>query len=419
MEKLGIFGGTFSPPHNGHMAAARAFLSALSLDRVLFMPTFVPPHKTTADAVPAATRLALLRLACAEDPRFVVSDFEINKGDISYTYQTLEAFTAPERELYFLCGTDMFLSLPIWKEASRIFALATIVCMRREDDEELARQIADARMLYEKEYRAKIVLLDAPHIEISSSKIRELLAAGDVHAADFLPPAVLQEIQALGLYTKPRVIDTFVRAQLDGYRLAHTYAVKEECARLANLFSLSFRDRARLETAALLHDVTKGYTTEEHVALLATYGETPTTAELAAPKTLHARTAALLVANRLKNHTDAGICHAIAVHTTGGTDMSLFDWLLYLADYIEPTRTFTDCVTLRRFFYDGMHSGEDRIQHLYKTILYSFELTLAGLAAEGATAHPTTAAVYERLRAHPEEFLCACAPSDCSPSSSD
>ena len=414
MKRIGIFGGTFSPPHNGHIAAALAFARTLALDEVLLMPTFVPPHKQKSDTVDASVRLHLLQLACNAVAPSPLSpcDFEIKKGDVSYTYETLEAFSAPDRELYFLCGTDMFLTLPIWREAARIFSLATIVCMRRECDPALSILLSSAEKDYKKRFGARVCFLDEPPVQISSSQIRELIATDDPSARDYLAPAVYAYSKANGMYRQRDMLTAFVKDHIDGYRWRHTCSVAEECERLAYLFGLSFADRARLHKAAMLHDVTKQLTTEEQVALLKRYGEEATPEELASPKTLHARTGALLVRHTCPVTIDDGICRAIAVHTIGDTQMSLFDWLLYLADYIEPLRTFPDCVKLRELFYGGIQAGRDKYRVLYEVLLLSFDMTIDALRAEGAPIHPTTLAVQAALRASSEDLLCA-RPSDC------
>lgn len=414
MKRIGIFGGTFSPPHNGHIAAALAFARTLALDEVLLMPTFVPPHKQKSGTVDASVRLHLLTLACqavAPSP-LTPCDFEIKKGDVSYTYETLEAFSAPDHALYFLCGTDMFLTLPVWREAARIFSLATIVCMRREADPALSILLTNAEKDYKERFGARVCFLDEPPVQISSSQIRELIATDDPAARGYLAPAVYDYIKAHEMYLERDPLIAFVKNHIDGYRYKHTCSVAEECERLAYLFGLSFADRGRLHKAAMLHDVTKQLTTEEQVALLRRYGEDATPEELASPKTLHARTGALLVQNTRPTLADEGICHAIAVHTTGDTQMTLFDWLLYLADYIEPLRTFPDCVKLRELFYGGIRDGRDKYRVLYEVLLASFEMTIDALRAEGAPIHPNTLAVQAALRASSEDLLCA-RPSDC------
>ena len=126
-SKLGIYGGTFNPPHNGHIYAAEKFIEACNLDKLLIMPALIPPHKQVNDDSPYA-RLEMTKLAFSNSKyypeKLSVSDYEITSKQISYTYKTLEHFANDETELYFLCGTDMFISLGSWKNPARSSILA-------------------------------------------------------------------------------------------------------------------------------------------------------------------------------------------------------------------------------------------------------------------------------------------------------
>jgi nicotinate-nucleotide adenylyltransferase len=138
-SKIGIFGGTFSPPHFGHIYAAEVFLKEANLDKLLIMPTFIPPHKQLQDDHPLL-RMEMVQLAfqdCFEyGKRLLVDPYEISRQQKSYTYQTLIHFADPTKELYFLCGTDMFLTLPHWRRPDIICDLAVITLMRREENPE-------------------------------------------------------------------------------------------------------------------------------------------------------------------------------------------------------------------------------------------------------------------------------------------
>ena len=134
MERIGIYGGSFSPPHNGHLSAARLLLEEAGVDRLFILPAGVPPHKTLDPDESPEHRLAMTRLAFADLPRTEVSDWEMTRSGKSYTVLTLEHFSAPDRQLVLLVGTDMFLTLDRWYRAEDIFALAEIVCVRRELD---------------------------------------------------------------------------------------------------------------------------------------------------------------------------------------------------------------------------------------------------------------------------------------------
>ena len=118
--RLGIYGGTFSPPHMGHVLAAEAFVREIALDRLLIMPTAIPPHKEAHDVPADEHRLALCRLAFEGIAGAEVSDLELRRGGRSYTYLTLRELQREDQEIFFLCGTDMLLSLDSWRNADEV-----------------------------------------------------------------------------------------------------------------------------------------------------------------------------------------------------------------------------------------------------------------------------------------------------------
>ena len=196
--KIGIFGGTFNPPHIAHIEAARAFLNLLNLDKLLIIPDFLPPHKEYVGTVTAKDRLEMCRRAFSDIYSVEISDLEIKRGGKSYTADTLTELTEEGRELYFLCGTDMFLTMDSWYHPETIFKLATICCIRREDEQEKEEQILLKKKLYEERFFAKIIMIDAPVIELSSTFVREALR--NSAAKELLHPMVLDYINERGLY---------------------------------------------------------------------------------------------------------------------------------------------------------------------------------------------------------------------------
>ncbi len=177
--RIGVYGGTFSPVHNGHIKAAEHFMNELALDRLLVIPTFLPPHKHEVLGANCAERLDMLRLAFENDPRICVSDIEILRGGKSYTVDTLEELRKQKNgDYYLLCGTDMFLTLETWKDPRRIFELAVIVLGRRESDADNDAPIAEQKHFLESEYGAHIVEFAFEPIKVSSSELREKLAKG-------------------------------------------------------------------------------------------------------------------------------------------------------------------------------------------------------------------------------------------------
>ncbi len=199
MKRIGIFGGSFSPPHLGHLAAAKHFLRACSLDRLLIVPTAIPPHKETRDLPSGEHRLALCRLAFSELPLAAVSDLEIRRMGKSYTYLTLRELSAPDTELFFLCGADMLLSLDSWKHPYELFSLAHFVSVSRSNDPHEWEKMLAKRDALSRDFGARITLLRAEPIVLSSTEIRAALAEGrDVSHA--LMPSVADYIKRWKLY---------------------------------------------------------------------------------------------------------------------------------------------------------------------------------------------------------------------------
>ncbi len=196
--KVGVFGGTFNPPHIAHIEAAREFARAMSLDKLLIIPDFLPPHKEYVGNVSAEDRLNMCRLAFSDISGAFVSDMEIKRGGKSYTADTLTELSDEDCELYFLCGTDMLLTMDSWYSPQTIFKLATICYIRRESDKECDALILEKKKLYEQKYSAKIVFIDAPVIELSSTAVRAALITSTAGA--LLSSSVLDYINSRGLY---------------------------------------------------------------------------------------------------------------------------------------------------------------------------------------------------------------------------
>ncbi len=200
--KLGIYGGTFSPPHAGHVRAAEAFMREAALDKLLVMPVFISNLKAKS-TISAEHRLAMAKLAFGElegyGERVIVSDYEASRSEVSYTANTLQHFADDGVELFFLCGTDMLLSMGRWYQPEVIFSLATIAYMRREQSPEYDAPIAEAKARYERDYGARIIEVSCPPIKISSTELREKLSNGE-STDGLLSPSVQAYIKEHRLY---------------------------------------------------------------------------------------------------------------------------------------------------------------------------------------------------------------------------
>ena len=179
MIRIGIYGGTFSPPHKGHIAAAKAFMEQMWLDFLYVIPTATPPHKEMEIPVSAKDRLEMCRLAFEELDGVCVSDLEINRGGKSYTVDTLRELSGEDRRLFLLCGTDMMLTLDRWKDPDEIFKLCFPVYIRRENDRSLDAVIINKIAQYQRDYGKVVRRIVTDPIEISSSQIRQMIVDGE------------------------------------------------------------------------------------------------------------------------------------------------------------------------------------------------------------------------------------------------
>ena len=197
MGHIGILGGTFNPPHMGHLVMAQEALDQLGLDRVVFMPVATPPHKEAREDPGAEARVELCRLAVADDERFAVSELEIRRGGASYTVDTLRELheLQPEHDLTFIVGGDMAQSLPAWREPEAILALARLAVAEREGvrREDIARRLAPLHG------GDRVTFFDMPRIDVSSSAIRRRVAEGRP-IRYLVPDAVADAIARHSLY---------------------------------------------------------------------------------------------------------------------------------------------------------------------------------------------------------------------------
>jgi nicotinate-nucleotide adenylyltransferase len=201
LMKIGIFGGSFDPIHNGHLLLAECAREQLNLDQVWFVPAAVAPHKQDRQAVSAKQRIEMLELAIAGNEAFRVSTVEIDRGGVSYTVDTLLAIKEqmPEAELFLLMGADSLRDLLTWREPARICELASPVVSGRPgsphpDFSVIAHLLSPARLLELNSLR-----LEMPLVEFSSTDLRQRAQTGQ-SLRYRLPRAVEQYILAQGLY---------------------------------------------------------------------------------------------------------------------------------------------------------------------------------------------------------------------------
>jgi nicotinate-nucleotide adenylyltransferase len=197
---LGVFGGTFDPIHLAHLAVAESARDSLGLDRVLFIPAGVPPHKPGQPITPAADRLAMVEAAIAGNPAFASSRIELDRPGPSYTVDTLEALSVSDPDLVLILSSEAYAGMPTWNDPLRVLELARLAVAPREGYPEVGPELV-ARHFPGMEGR--VVVLDGPHIRLSASEIRSRAAAGR-SLRYLVPDAVAAYIGDHGLYRTTR-----------------------------------------------------------------------------------------------------------------------------------------------------------------------------------------------------------------------
>ena len=199
--RIGVYGGTFAPVHNGHIQAAKAFMEQMWLDVLYIVPDRLPPHKEEPCGATAHQRLKMCDLAFAGMEGVVVTDMELQREDKSYTVDTLRELAGEDRKLFLLCGTDMLLTLDRWREPEEIFRLCYPVYVRRENDKMLDDMIVAKIREYREKFGKMVRKIVVDPIDLSSSEIREDIRAGrDI--SEKVPPAVCEYIRENHLFAE-------------------------------------------------------------------------------------------------------------------------------------------------------------------------------------------------------------------------
>ena len=380
MERIGIYGGTFNPPHVGHIQAAKQAVRALGLSKLLVIPDRIAPHKVIPSGSPTPQqRREMVQIAFRDCPEIEVSDLELRREGVSYSYQTiLELWQQyPAAQLVLLMGTDMFLSFHTWKNPEIILENATLgVFFRGEKGE---RQAIEAKKAEMEAAGHRIQLVENDIIQISSTQMRRLLAFRC--AGEFLPEGVLDYIREWKLYDTRapwknlpmEELERVVVSLLNPNRVAHVLGCRDAAVELAKCWGADEADAAR---AAILHDITKAIDGPLQLTLCEAYGKILSDFSKRYPKTLHALTGSL-VAERIFGENKA-VVSAIEHHTTGKADMNLLEKIIYVADYMEPNRNFPGVERLRALAYTDITAA----------LKLGLEMTLEHLKNQGNEVSP-------------------------------
>lgn len=385
--KIGIYGGTFNPPHLGHMEAARTAIQVLGLDKLLLIPAAIPPHKQLPEITPENShRLAMTRLMAdgLGMPKVVeVSTIELEREGKSYTADTLAYIRRqyPEAELWLMMGTDMFLTFQNWYQPEEICKLAGLCAFGRteQDSEEV---FAPQREFLCRKFGARITTITLPGlVEVSSTKVRELLEKrkGDQYLAATVYGYILRnglygtraDLKKLDISELRACSYSMVKAK----RIPHIKGTEEEAVKLARRWGV---DPEKARKAAILHDCTKYLNLEEQLKLCAKYDILLDNVEKSALKLLHSKTGAAIAAHEFG--MDEEIVQAICWHTTGKGDMTRLEKILYIADYMEPTRNFDGVEKLRGLVYEDLD----------RAVLLGLEMSIQEMTEMGNPVHYRT-----------------------------
>lgn len=371
--KIAIYGGSFNPIHNEHINIASAAKRELGLDKIIIVPTNVSPHKSGCLTARAKDRLEMCRLAFENFEGAEISDCEIKRGGVSYSYATCRRFKKiyPDDELYFIMGADMLKCFASWREPEEILKCVTPAVCARVNSAELKSYIVD----FNKRFKRDIISFGYVGKNVSSTAVRTLAALGE-DISGFVPEKVKNYIRLRKLYALNEVWG--VKKLLTEERWRHTVNVAVLAAKNAPRFKVFEYDAI---VAAALHDCAK-YLGENSKELCDF--ELP---ENVPPPVVHQYSGAY-VAERTFGVTDKTVLNAIRYHTSGRENMSNLEKLIFLSDLLEEDRTFDGVDKLRELFYVDID----------KCLYAALERQLEYLKTQNKPIYPLTKRAYEYLK---------------------
>lgn len=358
--KIGILGGTFDPVHKAHIEIANLAIERLKLDKVIFIPNRIPPHKEE-NFLSKEDKLNMLNLAIKNNSKFETDTFEIDRDSVSYLYITLEYLKEKYKndELYFLAGADNIKTITTWKNPHLIFRYANIVFIKRPDyklDKVLINKLSS-------NYGGKISVLDFEGINISSTVIRDRFE-NCIEVKHLLDNEVYSYIILNCIY--PGKLLSKLKKMLKPERFEHSKNVAREAYKLATVYG---ENCEKAYYAGLLHDCAKNIDLDFQLKLISEFNEYEIMEnELSYPKVIHALCGPI-IAKKEFGVDDKEILDAIRYHTLGNINMSKFDKILYIADLISSERNYKGIEILREIAYNNID----------KAIVMSIDNTLSYL----------------------------------------
>lgn len=384
--RIGIFGGTFNPPHLGHKHLAQQIKKKAGLDKIIIIPAGIPPHKVSKDLADGEHRVKMCELIFSEE-FYEISDIELKRQGKSYTVDTVAELKRlyPEDELFLIIGTDMLMSFDSWYRYEDILADVTL-CVSVRDDEVKTADLCD--------YAKNVLRLDAERDEItiadvepcicSSTDVRRLFSLG-LDATKLTCVDVCNYARLNLLYESPHMeIKRLLRKKLDDYRFLHSLNVAESAAVLAQMYG---DDAEKAYFAGLVHDIMKNATKEEQLQIMEKGGIILSRTEKNNPKLWHAMAGEAYLRAEM-GITDKDILSSVRYHTTGRAGMSLLDKIVYIADYISAERNYPDVDVMRHLALT---------KSLDEAALYALKYSFASLSENERLIHTDSVEYYNEL----------------------
>ncbi len=384
IKKLGIMGGTFNPIHYAHLFTSNYVLEKYNLDKIVFIPTGEPPHKKNIDLPSVEHRYNMTKIAIEDNSNFFISNIEVERHTTTYTIDTLKQIKSmcdEDIQLYFIVGTDTINQVYTWKEPENIFDLTKFIITTRPNYilNEKTKQLVN-------KYKDKIYFCETPMLEISSTNIRKRVEQ-EKKVTYLLPKNVEDYIYKNNLYKtdffeKYKKELNILKENLTEKRFNHSIQVAKEAKSLAIEHN---EDKEKAFLAGLIHDCCKCFSLPKIYETCEKYNFKLDEVLEKQPDLSHSFLG-YYVAKDIYNIQDENILNSIKYHTTGRANMTNLEKIIYIADYIEPTRPY----------FEGIYKARElAYKNLDMAMDYILESTIQFNNKKGRIIHPLSIEAYD------------------------
>ena len=384
--RIGIFGGTFNPPHLGHKHLAEEIKAKAELDKIIIIPANTPPHKESKELADGFHRMKMCELLFNED-FYEISDLEIKRQGKSYTVDTVSELKKlyPEDELFLIIGTDMLMTFDKWYRYEDILRDVRLCVSVRDDETTVSDLSAFAKdVLKLNSENGEIIIADVEPWICSSTDVRLQLSLG-LDATDMISTDVFNYARLNLLYESPHMdYKRLLREKLDDYRFLHSLNVAESARMLALMYG---GDEEKAYFAGHVHEIMKNATKEEQLQIMKKGDIILSRTEKNNPKLWHAMAGEAYLRTEM-GVTDKEILSAVRYHTTGRAGMSLLEKIVYIADYISTERNYPDVDVMRQLAIT---------KTLDEAALYALKHSFASLSEKEKLIHTDSVEYYNEL----------------------